>query len=597
MNSDTSASVNVASHLAALAGEQPDRAAVFYPPRGVNPVGVTHYDSLTFRQLNVEADAVAHGLAKAGITRGTRVAVMVPPCLEFFTLVFGLFKAAAVPVLVDSGLGVNAVGGCLAEAGPTAFIGSAKANVARRLFGWARKSIAVTVNVGRRRLYCHHTLAELTAIRSSRRPFPMPVVTPKEPAAVLFTSGSTGPAKGAVYTHGNFAAQVDALKTAFGIRPGEVDLCTFPLFALFGPALGMTCVVPDMDFSRPGRIDPEKAIAQIRQFEVTNLFGSPAVLRRFGDAGPAGYKPAGPAGSVRPPVKLDTLKRVISAGAPVPADVVEAFIPYLTDGAEVFTPYGATEALPVTNIGSREILSDTRKRTDDGKGVCVGRPVDGTDVRVIGITDKAIPDWDDAVEVPAGEVGEIVVRGPVVTRQYHNRPEATKLAKIRDGDAVWHRMGDVGYLDDAGRLWYCGRKAHRVTTLNGRLYTEMVEPVFNSVPGVARTALVGVARGGLTYPVLCVEMMAAKEFTGRSGGAPFPGPAAVAEALLAAGAAFEHTARIETFLVHPGFPVDVRHNSKIAREKLAAWADRQLGPSWHPVDADAKPAAATGAPE
>ena len=315
MNSENSPNVNVASHLAALAGELPDRVAVYYPPNGVNPRGATPYDKLTYRQLHAESDAVAHGLAKAGITRGTRVAVMIPPSLEFFSLVFGLFKAAAVPVLVDPGLGVNGVGGCLAEAEPTAFIGTAKAHVARRLFGWARKTIAVTVNVGRRRLYCHHTLAELTAARSSRRPFPMPEVTPKEPAAILFTSGSTGPAKGAVYTHGNFAAQVDALKATFGIQPGEVDLCTFPLFALFGPALGMTCVVPDMDFSRPGRIDPEKAVAQIRQFEVTNLFGSPSVLRRFASAEMSTFKVAGPDKTLQHELlKLETLKRVISAG-------------------------------------------------------------------------------------------------------------------------------------------------------------------------------------------------------------------------------------------------------------------------------------------
>ena len=552
------ATVNVASHVQRMAKSHPDRVAIYFPRFGVNSRGTTRYQTLTFRQLHEESDAVAHGLHRVGIWPGDSVAVMVPPSLEFFSLVFGMFKAAVVPVLIDPGLGVRGIGRCLAEAEPIAFIGIPKAQLARKLFGWGKSTIRTTVNVGYWRCFCDQTLSELVDAPASRQPFPAIAVAPDDRAAILFTSGSTGPAKGAVYSHGNFAAQVDSLKTTFGIEPGELDLCTFPLFALFGPALGMTCVIPDMDFTRPGRIDPSKAFAQIQQFEVTNLFGSPAVLRKL-------------AAAAAPVDKLMSLKRVISAGAPVPARVIESFSRLLPDTAEVFTPYGATEALPVACLGSREILGETRYLTEQGKGVCVGQPVAGLDVRVIRISDEPIPVWNESLILPPGEIGEIVVRGPVVTRSYQNRPEATALAKIPDGERFWHRMGDVGYFDDLGRIWYCGRKSHRVITPTGTLYTEMIEGIFNAVPGVFRTALVGVQRRGVTYPVVCVEYASPPRSSDWAD-----------EPLIRRAESFELTRELRTFLAHPRFPVDIRHHSKIFREKLAVWADQKLGPKWQP---------------
>ena len=347
----------------------------------------------------------------------------------------------------------------------------------------------------------------------------------------------------------------------YGIEPGEVDFCTFPLFALFGPALGMTCVVPRMNPSRPATIDPAAAFAQMKEHSVTNLFGSPAVVRRLGQ------HPGGRA-------ELSTLRRVISAGAPARLDALEQLQAKLRAGVEIFTPYGATECLPVSNIGTRDILGETAALTRQGQGTCVGRPVPGVAVAVIAITDEPIAAWGESLTLPPGEVGEFVVRGPVVTREYFRNPAATALAKIPDratGETL-HRTGDVGYLDDAGRLWFCGRKSHRVVTATGTLFTEMVEGVFNEVPGVFRTALVGVTRGGVTHPVLCVERFWPRD-------APYHRVrlAPVDWVRLRSDAAARGVAAV---LPHPGFPVDVRHNAKIAREKLAVWADRELGPSW-----------------
>src|SRR5262245_46191551 len=279
----TASPLNVASHLVRMAAESPGRMAVYFPRRGVNPVGESQHIAVTFAELNADADAIAHGLVAAGVTRGTRSVLMVPPSPDFFALTFALFKVAAVPVLIDPGMGVRNLGRCLAEAEPEAFVGVAKAHAARRVLGWGKKTIRTTVNAGRWRFFCDTSLAALREAGKARGPYPIPEVTSDEPAAILFTSGSTGVAKGVVYTHGNFAAQVESLKATYGIEPGEIDLCTFPLFALFGPALGMTCVIPDMNPTRPAKIDARKAVAQIRQFGVTNLFGSPAVIRRLGE--------------------------------------------------------------------------------------------------------------------------------------------------------------------------------------------------------------------------------------------------------------------------------------------------------------------------
>jgi olefin beta-lactone synthetase len=519
--------------------------------------GNSIYERLTFRELDTRSGHLARGLDEIGIRRGVRAVLMVRPSPDFFTLTFALFRVGAVPVLIDPGMGVRNLGKCLAEARPEAFIGIPKAHIARRLLGWARQTIRTTVTTGLRLLGGRHTVAELRRIGEQRGPLPLADTRADESAAILFTSGSTGVAKGVVYTHGIFAAQVEYLKSIYNIEPGEVDLCTFPLFALFAPALGMTAVIPEMDSSRPAKADPRRLIDAMSRFQVTNMFASPAIIDRLGRYGQ------------KHGIKLPTLRRAISAGAPVSANVVERFAAMLAPGVQLFTPYGATESLPVANIGSDEILKQARHLTDQGRGVCVGRPVPGMDVRIIPISDEQMPLFDPATTLPPNQVGEIAVAGPVVTAEYFGRPQATALAKMRDrSDRLWHRMGDVGYVDDLGRLWFCGRKSHRVETADGTLFTDQVEPIFNRVPGILRTALVGVKRNGITYSVVCFELTA----DGSSKSA-----AEIDRDLREAAARFEHTRRIEVFLEYPrDFPVDVRHNSKIFREKLANWVDTEM---------------------
>jgi acyl-CoA synthetase (AMP-forming)/AMP-acid ligase II len=545
---------NIATPLTTQARTQPYTLALI-EPHGTGPDGPAWYRHFTYRELDLESDRLARGLERIGIRRGTRTVLMVPPSLEFYALTFALFKVGAVVVLIDPGMGVRNLGICLGEAQPEAFIGVPRAHLARVLLGWARASVRIAVTVGRRWLWGGYTVEQVRQRGAGGEPL-LADTGPDDLAAILFTSGSTGVAKGVVYTHAIFGAQVELLQRVYRIEPGEVDLPTFPLFGLFGPALGFTSVLPEMDATRPALVDPARILDSIRWFGVTNLFGSPALLRRVG-------------GGAGPGEHLPTLRRVISAGAPVPPAVVERFCQLLPAGTEVSTPYGATEALPVSSIGSDEILGETGALTARGAGVCVGRPVEGITVRVIRISDEPIPVWSENLVLPAGEIGEIAVQGPVVTASYHNRPESTALAKIQDParGGFWHRMGDLGYLDERGRIWFCGRKSQRVVTPGSTLFTIPCEGVFNAHPAVLRSALVGVKRNGVVEPVLCVERT--KE------GASLR-EEQVKQELLTLGSAHEHTRGIRHILFHPSFPVDIRHNAKIFREKLAVWAAGRL---------------------
>ena len=550
-------SSNIASHLPTIAKLQPDTLAVAVQKSG---------KQYTYRQLDEASDAIANGLQATGIGKGIRTVLMVTPDLDFFALVFAIFKVGAVMVAVDPGMGIKNLGKCLTEAEPEVFIGSRKAHLARRLFGWARKTIKTNIIVDpgfMPKIIFGRQCKSLADIKHQGANNNDPVsqnitnhTQADDMAAILFTSGSTGVPKGVIYTHANFTAQVLALKNLYGIQPGEVDLSTFPLFALFAPAMGMTSIVPDMDFTRPGSVNPERIFSAIEHYQVTTMFGSPALLNRVGRYGEQHHK------------KLSGLKRVLSAGAPVPAEVMKRIADMLNGHAQVFTPYGATESLPVSSIGSDEILVSTCHETERGKGICVGLPVDNIDLKIIRITDIPIKNWDDDLILDHNVIGEITVKGPHVTGAYYNRESSTELAKIIDpAGGFYHRMGDTGYLDEQGRLWFCGRLTHRVVTKNETLFTIPCEGIFNTHPKVFRTALVGIKKHKETIPVICVELD--QQFINEN-------QEEIKAELLKIGSQFELTKSIQHVLFHSSFPVDIRHNAKIGREKLSAWAQKKI---------------------
>ena len=565
---------NIAGHLTRRAALDPLREAVVCPT-GRLADGRPVYSHLTFDQLDRESNLVAAALCGYGIAPGQRVVLMVKPSLAFFTLTFALFKAGCVPVLIDPGMGLSQLKRCLCKADPHAFIGIPAAHLARILLHWppyGKEKRLVTTRlpwggaITLDRLKDRGVALYASAPGRPAKEYGPPKTKETQennetdtPAAILFTSGSTGPAKGVLYHHRHFQAQVSLIRGIWHIAPGEFDLCTFPLFALFAPALGMTAVIPEMDFTRPARVDPRRILEAFDHYPINNMFGSPALLTRLAFA-PETLS----AGRSR----FASLNRVVSAGAPAVLSTLAAMAHLLPQGVQIHTPYGATEALPVTSIGSDEILGETAAASRQGAGICIGRPVPGTSVEIIPISDEPLPRWSAALSAPKGAIGEIVVRGPQVTSTYFRRPECNLLAKISvDGSAApFHRMGDLGYFDDKGRLWFCGRKNHRVSLQGGDLFTIPTEALFNTHAAVRRTALVGVPspKGNLMTPMLCVETK--KRWLGKKE------RSLLRKELMAMASALEATRPIRTILFHRSFPVDIRHNAKIFREKLARWA-------------------------
>ena len=567
-------SLNIADRLTASASRWPNQIAVVQPS-GRDSAGKYRYRTWTFAQLEEEATTIANGLLTWGVQPGQRLVLMVRPSFEFIALTFGLMQAGIVVVLIDPGMGRSNIFRCLEEINPDGFVAIPIVQAIRVLNRRRFRNAQFNVTVGGLRwLWGGKTYSELLAdgrkpMAESRNPF-----SSNKTAAIIFTSGSTGPPKGVVYEHSMFDAQVDLLRNFYNIQPGETDLPGFPLFGLFNAAMGVTTVIPDMDPTKPARVDPNRILAHLRDWNVTQAFGSPAIWNRVGRHCEATN------------TKLpSTLRRVLSAGAPVPVPVIDRMRrAFSNPDADIHTPYGATESLPIASISGREVLEQTAPLSRQGAGTCVGRTFPGIEVKIIEIIDAPIRSISDTHELSRGQIGEIIVRGPSTTREYFQRPEATTMAKIKDEPAspppplpssspppFWHRMSDVGYIDEQSRLWFCGRKAHIVETELGRMFTIPCEAIFNNHPRVFRSALVGVGSKPAQRPVIIVEPEAGQ----------FPKTASERDRfraeLLELSKANPLTASIDTILFHPSLPVDIRHNVKIFREKLGPWASKELG--------------------
>ncbi len=543
--------VNVARRLDAEALAQPDADAVRWRARGA-------WRARSFSSTASMSARVGSGLLNSGLRPGERVCVFVRPGPDLIAIVYGLLRSGLVPVLIDPGMGARRLVACARSMQPAAFIGVAAAHAARRLFAKHFQTVRLAVTVGLGPRFGAVPIAEIEARGSAERTV-APTVA-QDQAAILFTSGSTGPPKGVVVTHGIFEAQTRALETLYGFARGGVDVACFPLFALFDNALGMTSVFPELDPSRPARCKPAKLVAAIAENEATVTFGSPAIWRRVVPWARAEG------------ANLEPLQRILIAGAPVPPALIEDLRALLGPAGDVHTPYGATESLPVATISGAEVLEpDLRALVDSGRGTCVGRPAPGIELAVLRVTEGPLPSPRADLALAPGALGELAVRGPVVTPSYAEAPDATLGAKIPDPrGGLWHRMGDLGFADEEGRLWFCGRVAHRLQTSEGLLPPVPLENVFNAHPGVARSALVGVGEPGAQLPVLIVQ-------TERGAVPKRQRERFAAELLRAATARCPEARCVQHVLFRKDFPVDVRHNAKIHRPELRLWATAKLG--------------------
>ncbi len=549
---------NIALRLRLVAARQPSQVALAHALGRYRPGAEREYAQMSFADLELRTSSIAAGLQQMGVQPGMRMVMLVKFGADFISLVFALLKVGAVVVLVDPGMGRKHLMRCLQETNPDGFVAIPAAQAFRMALGHRFPRAKLNVTVGSRFGFLPKpTLEQLAGTPSAL--YQPPDVTMDSEAAIIFTTGSTGPPKGVLYTHRTFGSQVDQLVAHYGITPGGKDLSGFPLFGLFNAVMGTTTVIPDMDPTRPADVEPSRLLDAIDQWEIDQAFGSPALWTTVGRYATQQQR------------RVESLRRIFSAGAPVSPRVLQWMRSTMAEDGQMYTPYGATEALPVASIESREVLEETADRCRQGAGTCVGRRFTGIQWKVIAIDDGPLDNISQVRELPTGQIGELMVRGDVVTRQYVTRTDQNPLHKVADGDDVWHRMGDVGYLDAEDRFWCCGRKSHRVRTARGELFTEPCEAIYNNHPHIHRSALVGIGEPGAQAPILIAEPWPEHA----------PGDSMSAEQLSAQlralGKEHETTRQIDRVLVYPKrLPTDIRHNSKIFRERLAPWAEKQL---------------------
>lgn len=525
--------------------------------RAANPVmaalpAVMEFDetgqasTITFAELDRRTAHIAAGLRASGVQPGDRIALLVPPGADLTATLYGIWRAGAVAVVVDAGLGLRGMRVALRSAGPKYLMGVAKGLVAARLMATGAELIAVgpIPHALRRSLRVRTTLADIEA-RGSLADVPPPPFE-DEPAAIAFTSGATGPAKGALYLHRQLRAQRDALATLYGIGPDDRLVAAFGVFALFGAALGIPSAVPDMDLTAPRTLTARALGEAAAGLGATMVFASPAALANVA-ATASGVTPAGAAA-------LAQVRLLLSTGAPVPAELLRTVRDGLLPNAEAHAPYGMTEVLPVADIE----LADM-EAAGVGNGTCVGHPVPGVGVRIAPLDAAGRP--TDELTDGAGVTGEVCVAA-AHTKDRYDRLWVTEDAASRHRG--WHRTGDVGHFDDAGRLWIEGRLVHVIVTAGGPVTPVGIERRAESVPGVARAAAVGVGPPGAAQLVVVAEVSDAESVEA---------PPALRDAVRTAIAEALPTApAVVAVLLTKHLPVDIRHNSKIDRVAVADWA-------------------------
>jgi acyl-CoA synthetase (AMP-forming)/AMP-acid ligase II len=538
---------DLASVVRAVAREHPERIAVV-EPSGRGSDGKRRYARHSYRQLSSDAESVAVGLREMGIAERTRTVFMAPPSYEACVTYVALTRVGATVVMIDPTVGLRNVGERLRRIHPEAFVGIPITHLARMAFGWGPRLIDKAIVVGENAFFPRaRTLASL------RRPAPAEPkradVGPDDPMTVLYTTGSTGPAKPALYTHRNFCGVLRIVEESWSVDPSKgtaVDMAVFPAFFIVGLSMGGTVVVPPIDFVRetPATTDSAALLEVIHDCGVRSLFGSPVLLENLARH------------AVAHGITAPSLERVIGGGAPITGSAMQALTKMMPNG-EVFANYGATEALPSTAHGAKETLGETWAKTVAGRGICVGRPFSGVELRIAKIQDGVADDFE---ALPRGEIGEILVQSPHVSARYFDDPESTRKNKI----GAWHRIGDAGYLDEERRLWVVGRVSQRVRGEKGPLFSLLCEPIFDAHPQVRRSGLVGVPSGASEKPVMCVEAQ------------PGADRVSLREELLALAREHAVTKDIAEVLFIDRLPVDPRHNSKIERPKLAKWAENAM---------------------
>lgn len=529
---------NVSDLIRVQAKKRPEKKSIVFSSKKV--FGGYKYPSYNFMELNNRINQFCNKLSQLGVMPGHRVLYFVKPNLDFCAITFALFRMGATPVFIDPGMKKDYFFKSIRDVSPDVLIGIPKVHYMRHFYKAHFSSIKIFITTGK----ISGPFAKSVYGKLKKQSVEFDTFKPKdELAAILYTSGGTGVPKGVEYTHDIFISQTKMLKDEFKLTFEDCDIPGFPLFSFFTLAMGMTSVIPDMDASKPAQCDPAVLFKNINENKATFIAGSPAIWERLADH------------CLQNKLTLNSVKYVVMFGAPVSVNIHQKFEKILPNGT-TFTPYGSTECLPMANVSGKFILGNVSKAILAGKGTCVGKPMQGVRVKVIKQTLSDINSISDIEEIPNGEIGEIIVNSPNVTKSYFKNEKANLASKITDGNKVWHRMGDVGFLDDHGLLWFCGRKKHVVDIDGKKFYPTQIEAIYNQHPKIKRSALIKNSKNN--KPVLVIERYDQKEII----------ESMFLMDLKNLSQTHEHTKDIGEFYARYPFPVDIRHNIKIDRTSI-----------------------------
>ncbi|UVI35838.1 alpha/beta fold hydrolase [Brevibacterium spongiae] len=512
---------------------------------------------ITWRHLWHVTTSIANGLLDLGVKPGDRVSMLVPPGNNLTAALYACLKIGAVAVVADAGLGPKGMTRAVTSADPQWIIGELPGLTLARAFGWPGRRISVSP-LGPVRSRMFNTETSLTALSKTAHRAELPTPAPGDYAAILFTSGSTGPAKGVRYTHRDISSLAAVLTRTFNVTEGTGLVAGFPPFALLGPAIGATSVTPDMSVTKPKTLTATAIADAIIAGRATMVFASPAAYTNVAATASAMDEQQRAA--------CAQVELVLSAGAPVPLPLMDA-IAEVFPNASIHSPYGMTEGLLLTDIDRAGVAEAD---ATGGLGVCVGRPIDGVELALAPIDDSG----DSADELiqgaqAANRLGEFVVSAAHIKSGYDNLWRTTADSARDDLHGLtWHRTNDIGHIDDAGRIWLEGRLQHVVTTARGPVGPGGLEALIDTDAEVSRSAVVGIGPAG-TQALVAVLDAEATSLT--PGVAPLDLTARLREQVLEVSG---HD--LTAVLVAPEFPTDIRHNSKIDRSRLAAWADGVL---------------------
>lgn len=544
---------NVANIVADVAQKFPNRIAVIESFLDQSSQKIK-YKKYTYDQLSKDAESVAIGLRTNGIQELTRTICMTPPSYEATVVGLALQRVGATTLWIDPSVGFKNVAERLNKLKPEAFVGIPAAFIGRSIFGWgprfSKKSIVINGWFpGALSLKSLSTQAPSTITN--------PKVKPSDPAAVLYTTGSTGPAKPTLYTHQQYSQLYRVVHYSWRFDPSAsppVDLAIFPAFFFIGISAGGTMVTPPIKFPKetPAKTSPKALLNVINDCKVQTCFASPIILENI-----AKY-------AVKNQIKTPSLKRIIGGGAPIYSFVKESLLQMMEKGGQVASNYGATEALPSTELEATEAISDTFKLTKNGKGLCVGRALLDVEIRIIPISKEPIPDISNTIFLSNNEIGEIIVRGQHISTSYFQDPESDYRNKIFDKNGIWHRLGDVGYLDTKNRLWVCGRTNQSVESDHSYIFPLIVEPIFDEHPLVLKSGLVSLKKNKQTIPVICVELIDKNKHQTKE----------TCKSILELGQKNEASRLVKNIIIVNKLPTDPRHNSKIERTKLARYVNK-----------------------